>query len=110
MFWFKITGFVATNTAADLLSSREELCVFCCQKHDWNEFFPERYLFVLPSCTSATVPSASLVLTKFVRFCSWTQSRRGKGYKDFTKVTQVAGAAETGAFELSLMSRWAAGV
>lgn len=83
---------------------------FCCQKHDWNEFFPERYLFVLPSCTSATVPSASLVLTKFVRFCSWTQSRRGKGYKDFTKVTQVAGAAETGAFELSLMSRWAAGV
>lgn len=113
MFWFKITGFVATNTAADLLSSRQELCIFCCQKHDWNEFFPERYLFVLPSCTSAPVPSASLVQTKllkFVRFCSWTQSRRGKGYKDFTKVTQVAGAAETGAFELSLMSRWAAGV
>lgn len=68
---------------------------------------------MLPSFTSATVPSASLVLRKllkFVRFCSWTQSRQGKGYKDFTKVTQVAGAAETGAFELSLMSRWASGV
>lgn len=92
MFWFKITGFVATNTAADLLSSRQELCVFCCQKHDWNEFFPERYLFVLPSCTSATVPSTSLVLTKllkFIRFYSLPKAGRGKVTRILLKLLRL---------------------
>lgn len=92
MFWFKITGFVATNTAADLLSSCQELCIFCCQKHDWNEFFPERYLFVLPSCTSATVPSTSLVLTKllkFIRFYSLPKAGRGKVTRILLKLLRL---------------------
>lgn len=65
---------------------------FCCQKHDWNEFFPERYLFVLPSCTSATVPSASLVLTKllkFVRFYSLPKAGRGKVTRILLKLLRL---------------------